>query len=64
MIEYRVYRLDGVTRQTSTELVEADCDAEIIERLRRDLGTSIKCEIWRGNRVVKRLEARRDDRGA
>ena len=57
MAEYRVYRLDGVSRETSTESIEAETDAEAVDRVRFDMGTSIKCEIWRGNRVVERLEA-------
>lgn len=57
MAEYRVYRLDGVSRKTSAELIEAQTDAEAVDRVLMDMGTSIRCEIWRGNRVVKRLEA-------
>jgi hypothetical protein len=57
MIEYRVYRLDGVSRETRTELIEAQTDAEAVNRIQLDMGTTVRCEIWRGNRVVKRLEA-------
>lgn len=57
MAEYRVYRLDGVTRKTTTESIEAETDGEIIDRIRMDMRTTVKCEIWLGNRVVKRLQA-------
>ena len=60
MIEYRVYRLDGVGRNTSAEWVEAKTDEEVVACVQRDMGTSVRCEIWRGNRVVKRLEASAD----
>jgi len=52
-LEYRVYRWHRVTRETSVEVFEAESDAEAISRVQID--RSIKCEIWRGNRVVKRL---------
>lgn len=57
MAEYRVYRLDGVTRKTTIESIEAETDGEVIERIRMDMRTTVKCEIWRENRVVKRLQA-------
>jgi hypothetical protein len=57
MAEYRVYRLDGVTRKTSAESIEAQTDAEAVDLVRMGMGTSVTCEIWRGNRVVERLEA-------
>jgi hypothetical protein len=59
MAEYRVYRLNVVSRETSTQAIEAQTDAEAVDRVQRDIGTSVRCEIWRGNRVVKRLEASR-----
>ena len=52
-----MYRLDGVTGEASTEAVEAQTDDEIVGRVAADMGTSVKCEIWRGNTVVKRLQA-------
>ena len=56
MTEYRVYRLDGVSGKTSTEWIEAQTDEEAVSRVKFDMRTTIRCEIWRGNRVVKRLE--------
>ena len=56
MTEYRVYRLDGVSRETSAEWIDAKTDEEAVGHVQLNMRTSIKCEIWRGNRVVKRLE--------
>ena len=56
MAEYRVYRLDGLSRTTSTEAVDAQSDEEAVKRVQRTMGTTVRCEIWRGNKIVKRLE--------
>jgi hypothetical protein len=63
MAEYRVYRLDSLSRTTSTEAMEAQTDEEAVSRVRLDMGRSLRCEIWRGNRIVKRLEASPSSRG-
>ena len=57
MGEYRVYRLDGISRKTSAEWLEAPSDEEAVSHVRINMQTSVRCEIWCGNRVVKRLEA-------
>ena len=61
MTAYRVYRLDGISRQTSAEWVEAKTDVEAVEDVKRAMGTSVRCEIWRGTRLVSRLEASKNN---
>ena len=57
MTEYRVYRLDGVTGRTTAESIEAETDGDVVDRVRKDMRTTVRCEIWLRNRVVKRLKA-------
>jgi hypothetical protein len=56
---YRVYCHDGVRKVVSAEWVAAANDEEAIAAV-RILYPGLHCEIWDGNRLVAKLEAKRD----
>ena len=55
---YRVYCYDSVRDIVSSDLIEAGSDEEAIA-LAETAGFGTKCEIWEGDRLVAKLEARR-----
>jgi hypothetical protein len=57
MVAYRVYFLDDVNRFTHAERVKADTDEQAVRRARPFMATAVKCEIWQGSRLVKRISA-------
>jgi hypothetical protein len=56
---YRVYCLDGLNKVASATWVEAGDDEGAIE-LVKDQHDGYKCELWDGDRLVARLDLRRE----
>lgn len=52
MAEYRIYRLDGVGRVSSSEWVEARSDEDALKHAR---DRYIDAEVWQGDRMVGRI---------
>jgi hypothetical protein len=61
MLQYRIYCLDDEGRFRKVEEVEASGDADALERARA-LGHSGECEVWRGSRLVGRIEPQTGER--
>ena len=58
MPEYRLYCLDGGGHISLAEPVEAlDDAAAIVEACRVHRG-GLKCEVWRGDKLIATLDAR------
>lgn len=52
--QYRLYRLDGAGRVTTTEWLNAAGDEAAIDAAHvKD--ASVQCELWQGRRLVTRL---------
>jgi hypothetical protein len=56
---YRLYCLDGLDKVASAEWLEADGDEGAITAA-QDLRDGRKCELWQGDRLVARMDARRE----
>lgn len=52
MTNYRVYRFDGSSRIEMAEWIEAFDDDDAVRQTRQLGEQSLKCELWRGNRLV------------
>jgi hypothetical protein len=53
--EYRHYRLDGAGKISKADWIEAGSDDEAVRQVRASrLG--VTSELWRGNRLVARVE--------
>lgn len=52
MVDYRVYRFDGVSRIEMAEWIEASDDEDAIRQTRRLGDKAAKCELWQGNRLI------------
>ena len=59
MANYRVYCLDGLNKVAAAEWLEADDDEGAIEQV-KDRHDGYKCELWDGDRLVARLDLRRE----
>jgi hypothetical protein len=57
MAEYRLYCLDGANKVASAEWIEADDDADAIDKAKR-AQSGYECELWQGKRLVARLDFR------
>jgi hypothetical protein len=57
---YRLYGLDGVKKVASAEWIEAETDAAAIEAA-KEMMDGHDCELWRGPRLVARIDRRRDN---
>lgn len=57
MDDYRVYRLDGVGQIGFVELFEAIDDGDAIAQARQLGRHGLKCELWRGRRLVITLNS-------
>lgn len=55
---YRLYCLDGADQFASAEWIEAADDAAAVEAA-QDLRQGRKCELWKGDRLVARMDAGR-----
>jgi hypothetical protein len=55
---YRLYGLDGVNKVASGEWIEADDDRTAIE-VAKNMMDGHDCELWKGKRLVARIERRR-----
>jgi hypothetical protein len=55
MPAYRVYCLDGAGKVWAAEWIEADDDAAAIESARQ-FKTSVRCEVWNGQRLIGRVD--------
>lgn len=58
MASYRLYGLDGVKKVASAEWIEAETDAAAIEAA-KEMMDGHDCELWRGPRLVARIDRRR-----
>jgi len=56
---YRIYCLDGVDKVAGAAWIEADDDASAIE-LAKELHDGYKCELWDGQRLVARIDLRKE----
>lgn len=56
MTDYKLYCFDHVNRMTETKDIRARSDEDAIEIV-RSLGPSLPCELWAGDRLVKRISA-------
>ena len=56
---YRLYRLDGAGKIVSAEWVEAADDDAAAEHA-RDRELPVTCEMWQRDRLVARIEPRRE----
>jgi hypothetical protein len=54
---YRVYCLDGASKVTSAEWLDAADDAAAVKRVRKE-HEGEKCELWDGPRLVAMLDLR------
>ena len=59
MLTYRVYCLDGAGKVWAAEWIEADSDSAALDAARRFAG-AVHCEVWRGERLVGKVEPQRD----
>jgi len=55
---YRLYCLDGVSKVSSAEWIDAADDEAAIE-VAKDTHDGHECELWQGKRLVARLDLRR-----
>jgi hypothetical protein len=55
MTSYRLYCLDGAGRIDLAEWIEAEDDAKALARARDLKNGALRCEVWRGNRLVGSL---------
>jgi hypothetical protein len=56
--EYRLYCLDGVSKVSSADWIEAEDDEAAIE-IAKNTHDGYVCELWQGKRMVARLDLRR-----
>jgi hypothetical protein len=56
MTDYKLYCFDEVNRMTEAKDIHARNDQEALE-LVRSLGFGLACELWQGDRLVKRIPA-------
>lgn len=54
---YRLYCLDGVDKVASAHWIEADDDQAALGSA-HDLRDGRKCELWKGDRLVARIDDR------
>lgn len=59
MANYRVYCIDGVNKVASAEWIEADDDEAALAAAEERFG-GFKCEVWDGQRLVGRIDMRRE----
>ena len=59
MSNYRVYCLDGMNKVASAGWIEAADDEAALERVKQE-HDGYKCEVWDGQRLVARLDLRRE----
>lgn len=57
MAGYRLYKLDGVGNIAEAKWLDASDDDDAV-RQARDHDPQFACEIWAGDRLVARVEAR------
>ena len=57
MASYRLYCLDGVSKVSTGEWIEADDDQAAIA-LAKDTHDGHECEVWQGKRLVAHLDLR------
>jgi hypothetical protein len=55
MADYRLYCLDGAGRISLAEWIDAADDEAAVAKARELHGQALKCEIWRGQRLVASL---------
>lgn len=58
MVDYRVYRFDGMSRIEMAEWIEASDDEDAIRKTRMLGHRAAKCELWQGNRLIIALGQR------
>ena len=58
MAGYRLYCLDGLSKVSSGEWIDADDDEAAIASVRQTHDGQ-ECEVWQGKRLVAHLDLRR-----
>ena len=58
MAGYRLYCLDGASKVSSADWIDADDDEAAIE-VAKETHDGYECELWEGKRLVARLDLRR-----
>jgi hypothetical protein len=56
MQQYRLYCLDGVGTIGFAEWIEATDDGDAIRQAQEVKRGALKCEVWRGKRLVATLD--------
>lgn len=56
MPDYRLYCLDAANKISRADVIHAEADEEAIEAARK-LKLGVRCEIWRGPRLVASIPA-------
>jgi hypothetical protein len=59
MADYRLYCLDGAGRISLAEWIHATDDQDAIEQAHQLKPHALKCEIWKGERLVATLDPQR-----
>ena len=54
---YRLYRLDGDGRIGLAQWIEGTDDEDAVRKAREIDRNALLCEVWRGPRLVAKLEA-------
>jgi hypothetical protein len=54
-LSYRLYCFDGVGKVWVADWLQVSSDAEAIE-LANQMDVGVKCEVWRGKRLVATIE--------
>ena len=56
MAEYRIYAWDGLGRIDFAEAILAESDLLALAKVREMSPTTLKCELWKGNRLVAKAD--------
>ena len=59
MANYRIYCLDGLNKVAAASWIEAEDDEAAVE-LVTERHDGYKCEVWDGQRLVARMDLRRE----
>jgi hypothetical protein len=56
MTDYKLYCFDPVNRMTEAKDIKARTDEDALDAV-RSLAPPLPCELWHGDRLVKRIAA-------
>lgn len=57
MPDYRIYCLDGAGHIGFADWIQADTDAAAVEQARKLKPDAHRCEVWRKDRLVAKINA-------